>query len=403
MAALTRLGVDNFILVSLDLPTHEALVAIGAPSFFFETHYTDVVVGVGAASASRAYRAPLLNYKWKLVVAVLKRGVSVLLADLDTVFLRDFRPLLGQSQSHIIAARGISKGLIIRMPLLLLRSCVEVLHLMPRLIAAIAHWRDDEVALNKILSGVVAWAEPPLRPSTFDRFVEGKTFRSILSAPSSGISSAPFAPSSQTLGTGGGSALDPTLRLTLVPNRLYRLYECTRGHPAETAIAMHCNNEVTDLSSEADLHFGAGLQSSLVMTRAGKLKDQSKPAQKVLSAPNSDLDSGEFTRLRLNELGLWMLHHKWRQQFDLIQTRINRNTAKIGDGPRGLEWSDCKQWLLDNTAWRYPSEAESKRGVESGTGQNHIITGHNLKHNCRYTSRSAYSSASSTAPAIICT
>jgi hypothetical protein len=149
MAALNRLHVDNFVLVSLDLPTHEALVAVGAPSFFFETHYIGAVTGVGASSQNRASQSSLLTYKWKLVVAVLKRGVSTLLADLDTVFLRDFRSLLDQSQSHIIAARGTSKGQIIRTPLIFLRSCIEVLHLMPRLVGAIAHFKDDEAALNK--------------------------------------------------------------------------------------------------------------------------------------------------------------------------------------------------------------------------------------------------------------
>jgi len=33
-------------------------------------------------------------------------------------------------------------------------------------------------------------------------------------------------------------------------------------------------------------------------------------------------EGGEFARLRLTELGLWMLAPKWRQQFDLIQVCV---------------------------------------------------------------------------------
>ena len=302
MASLRRVGISSFVVVSLDLPTHEALAAIGAPSFFHETHYADVAVGVGASGSSRAYRASLLSYKWKVVAAVLKRGVATLLTDLDTVVLRDFRPVLDHSRSHVIAGRGTTKQLLVRMPFLLLRSCVEVLHVLPRLVADVAKYRDDEYALNKLLAGVVAWAEPPLKAQ--DRFVEGRTFRPVAKVPAASGSAA-----------GSGGALDLALRLTLIPNRLLRLYECTKGHPAETALVMHCGNENLTSSS-------GGLP--LLMTRSGQLveREAADLASSKAALTAADLTSGEggeFARLRLTELGLWMLSPNWRQQFDLIQ------------------------------------------------------------------------------------
>ena len=57
---------------------------------------------------------------------------------------------------------------------------MEVLHLLPKLVAAVAASADEELALNRVLNGIVAWQEPPLRPDTVDRFIEGKTIRSVL-------------------------------------------------------------------------------------------------------------------------------------------------------------------------------------------------------------------------------
>ena len=310
MASLRRVGVSSFIVVSLDLPTHEALSAIGAPSFFHETHYADVAVGVGASGSSRAYRASLLSYKWKVLAAILKRGVATLLTDVDSVVLRDFRPLLDQSRSHIIGGRGNTKQLLVRLPFLLVRSCVEVLHVLPRLIADIAKYRDDEYALNKLLAGIVAWAEPPLKAQ--DRFVEGRTFRPVGGGGPLGHASGSA--------TGTGGALDLALRLTLIPNRLLRLYECTKGHPAETALVMHCGNE--------NLTTATGAKQPLVMTRSGQLVEPSSSSSSSSIATSmltttaglsGSTEGGEFARLRLTELGLWMLTPKWRQQFDLIQ------------------------------------------------------------------------------------
>ena len=302
MASLSRVGIDSYIIISLDLPTHESLAAIGAPTFFHETHYANAGVGVGASSSSRAYRASLLGYKWRVVSAILKRGVSTLLSDLDVVVLRDFRPLLDQSRSHIIAGRGSTKQLLIRMPFVLLRSCVEVIHLLPRLVAAVTRFRDDEYALNHLLGGSVAWAEPPLRQSTFDQFIEGKTFRSI------GVGQDTMETS--TMAPGAGGSLDPVLRLTLIPNRLVRLYECTKGHPAESALLIHCGNENATLKAT---------ELSLVMTRNGKLVEPRRPTSALLTSPDGSVEGGEFTKVRLTELGIWMLHPKWSQQYDLIQ------------------------------------------------------------------------------------
>ncbi len=103
MAALNRVHIDSFIVLSLDLPSHEALLAVGAPSFYHETHL--IPYGSGSASTNekavvqkdakpmsqhlkegyRTGRASVLLYKWKVVNAILKRGVSVLLSDADSV------------------------------------------------------------------------------------------------------------------------------------------------------------------------------------------------------------------------------------------------------------------------------------------------------------------------------
>ena len=255
---------------------------------------------------------------------------------------------------------------------------------MPRLVATIVAHRDDEFALNKVLSGAVAWAEPPLRLSTFDHFVEGSTFRSVAGARGNANleNKPPALPSAA-----GGSALDPALRLTLVPNRLLRIYECTKGHPAETALIMHCANEVVASSPE---------KPSLVMSRSGKLVEPGRPVQ-PLTTPDGDVEGSEFARQRLSELGLWMLSPTWRQKFDLVQSRVHRNVVPGSAGPRGLDWSEFKAWIRENTAWTLPEAsnraapvtaavvfgAGRKRGPSSTRSS--VISGHNLKRNCRHT------------------
>jgi len=436
MAALHRAGVDTYLIVSLDLPAHESLAAVGAPTFFHETHYAEASVGVGSTGSSRAFRATLLAYKWKLVTAVLKRGVSVLLSDLDVVVLRDFRAVLDQSSAHIVAGRGTTKQLLVRLPFLLLRSCVEVLHLLPRLVATVAKVKDDEYALNMVLSGAVAWAEPPLAPQAFDHFVEGRTVRAGGGVAPTVVGAAPGAASA---GAASGAAMADAgaaaaahaaaaglplgLRVTLVPNRLLRLYECTQGHPAETSLAMHCANEV----SRPDGARGP----ALVMTRSGRLVEPARPVKDHLTVPSAEDEGGEFAKLRLTELGLWLLSPRWQQQWDLIQSKAHRNTVEGPGGGTGplfnRDWPAFKAWVEDVTAWTLP-EASNRDGRSGlfgsagtprpadaavfGSARKHAggkggsptgrVSGHNLKRNCRHTLPVGLE-ADYTLPAIRCT
>lgn len=288
VAALHRVGCFSHLVLSLDHACHESLTAIGVPSFFHETHSTD------AASSSSGN---LGTYKWKVIFAILRRGVTVVSCDLDSVVLRNFRSVVEQSQSHIISGKGISKGTIIRSQFIVLRSSVEVLNMFPLLLNLLSRVKDDEVALNRMFNGVIRWAKPPLGTVASDEFIEGRSFRSF-----SIIANGPLSSST-------GSTLDPLIRITLVPNRLFRLHECDRGHPVESALFMHCTSRTMNKT-----------RRDLVIDRQGKLVERKQPSSEA--EQGGYRDTADAIQARLVEVGCWILSPKWKQQFDLIQVDI---------------------------------------------------------------------------------
>lgn len=379
IASLQRINIENYLIVSLEQTAHEALDSMSVASFFHETHDNkDVILASSSSNANaiqRQYLVSLLSYKWKLLSAVLKRGVSVLFADADTVFIRDLRPMFEASHSHIIVGRGQSKGLIIRSPVILLRSSVEVLHLLPRLIAATAHFKSDEVAINRVFNGVIGWDTPPLKTDARDRFIEGKTFRSV-----STTSGALFDTLSGQLEGAATSTstlkgpLDSSLRLTLVPNRVFRYYECNKGFPLETAYLMHCGNDTLTTAEE----------EGMVMSRVGKL--QAPVKRPVVQVKQLDYLTGDIAHDRLVESGIWMLSPRWRQQFQLIQAKINRH---VPGEVTHFGYDQLHAWLREVTVWSLPEvniesvvygAAAKKKRQPAST----VVSGHNVKRNCRY-------------------
>lgn len=414
--------------------------------------------------------------------------------------LRDFRPLIEEATSagaHIIIGRGVTKKRLLRTPFALFRSCIEVLHLVPRIVSSIAVTADDELALNRILSGVIGWQEPPLRPDTRDRFIEGKATRSLLFKVSdTGIGNSEISPSKSVeapvLPIRG--ALDPPLRALLVPNRLLRIYDCKEGHPLETALVMHCSDRdfaksfgatntrlrqrregrhqilsplsktdtMEELEWPTDEEFrneqlgGPPLTSldalsgvrkathSLRMTRHGQLVEvperprDSTPVQfseraallnalrsrsstsikslRSSSESETSIDAAEVARLKLRDVMLWLLEPEWRQQYDLIQTRVNRHTVRhVYESkpqstqrfptPVRMNHLENRQWLSDITTSAYFSdlrtnefvgnEHNKERGIQQNTRAakrqarntklqiNPLISSHNIKRRCK--------------------
>eukprot|EP00615_Pteridomonas_danica_P004836 CAMPEP_0114360180 /NCGR_PEP_ID=MMETSP0101-20121206/23637_1 /TAXON_ID=38822 ORGANISM="Pteridomonas danica, Strain PT" /NCGR_SAMPLE_ID=MMETSP0101 /ASSEMBLY_ACC=CAM_ASM_000211 /LENGTH=251 /DNA_ID=CAMNT_0001504221 /DNA_START=252 /DNA_END=1007 /DNA_ORIENTATION=+ len=251
-----------------------------------------------------------------------------------------------------------------------------------------------------MLKGLIAWNEPPLKTDTRDHFIEGKTIRSVstdhgavfdtLSGKLDGSSSFSSSSSSSLKGP-----LDASLRFTLAPNRVFRLYDCYKGFPLETAFLMHCGNETRP---NGDLSIG------LVMNRAGKLIEPVRPTQKPRGVAGVMM-TGDATKDRLHELGLWMLSPKWRQQFDLIQSRIHTH---VPGESRSFQWDQFRGWIVENTVWSLPEKPSMSESVSYGaarkspTKASTIVSAHNLKRNCRYTPPSP-EDAPFVLPAIKCT
>ena len=76
---------------------------------------------------------------------------------------------------------------------------------------------------------------------------------------------------------------------------------------------------------------------------------------------------------------------------------MHRNTAQGGAAPRGFDWAEFGEWIRDNTAWTLPETHNRPMGgmsdqVQFGaarkpskrSNKNNVISGHNLKRNCRH-------------------
>jgi len=100
--------------------------------------------------------------------------------------------------------------------------------------------------------------------------------------------------------------------------------------------------------------------------------------------------------------------------FVSVQSRVHRNTVQGGVAPRGFGWSEFGAWIHDNTAWTLPDPhvpgalseevqfGAARKASKKKKNTNSVISGHNLKRNCRHQLPIGLEAAFM-APAIKCT
>jgi hypothetical protein len=161
LIAIHRLGIRNYLVVSLDETMHAFLVERGFPSVL------------------RKMEGPLHNL-WRLRLVVLRElcsyGVHVIHSDIDAVWLRDPIPeFFSRDADHLVVSQGTvwpddvlrRQGFVLCCGLFYLRSSSETMTLLDHMLLDIVTTNDDQISLNRLISASVTWDRQPKNPYQF--------------------------------------------------------------------------------------------------------------------------------------------------------------------------------------------------------------------------------------------
>jgi len=151
LIAIHRLGIRNYLVVSLDEAMHAFLVERGFPSIL------------------RQMEGPLHNL-WRLRLVVLREicsyGVDVIHSDIDAVWLRDpVTEYFSRDADHLVVSQGTvwpddvlkRQGFVLCCGLFYLRSSGETMTLLDHMLRDIVSTNDDQISLNRLISASVTW------------------------------------------------------------------------------------------------------------------------------------------------------------------------------------------------------------------------------------------------------
>jgi hypothetical protein len=161
LVAIDRLGLRNYLIVSLDEPIHDFLAERGFPTVF------DRLDG------------PLSDL-WRLRLTALRRlcahGVDVIHSDIDAVWLRDPIPgYFSQQADDLVISQGTvwpydiveKQGFVLCCGLFYLRGNQASLALLDEVLRDIAATNDDQISLNRLVSASVEWNRQLTNPYQF--------------------------------------------------------------------------------------------------------------------------------------------------------------------------------------------------------------------------------------------
>lgn len=152
LIAVHRLGISNYLVISLDEQIHTFLSERGFPS---------ALISLDGS----------LEELWNLRVQILRElcahGIHVIHSDADAVWLRDPIPgFFSQHADDLVISQGTiwpedclrKQGFVLCCGLFYLRSSAATLTLMEELRKDMVNTRDDQVTLNRLVSTSITWA-----------------------------------------------------------------------------------------------------------------------------------------------------------------------------------------------------------------------------------------------------
>jgi hypothetical protein len=161
LVAIHRIGVRNYLVVSLDETIHAFLADRGFPSVLIKMD------------------GPLHNL-WRLRLVILRElcahGVDVIHSDIDAVWLRDPIPeYFSRHADHLVISQGTvwpddvlkKQGFVLCCGLFYLRSGSETLTLLDDVLRDIATTNDDQISLNRLIYASVTWDRQLISPYQF--------------------------------------------------------------------------------------------------------------------------------------------------------------------------------------------------------------------------------------------
>jgi hypothetical protein len=161
LIAIHRLGIRNYLVVSLDETIHAFLVERAFPSVLIKMD------------------GPLRNL-WRLRLVILRElcahGVDVIHSDIDAIWLRDPIPeYFSRDADHLVISQGTvwpedvlrRQGFVLCCGLFYLRSNNATLSLLDDLLHDIATTNDDQISLNRLINASVTWDKQLTNPYQF--------------------------------------------------------------------------------------------------------------------------------------------------------------------------------------------------------------------------------------------
>jgi hypothetical protein len=222
LIAVHRLGISNYLVVSLDEQIHSFLAERGFPS---------------ALMRLQGSLAELWNLRVQILHELCAHGTHVIHSDADAVWLRDPIPaFFSQDADHLVISQGTiwpedclrKQGFVLCCGLFYLRSSAEALTLMDQVMKEMVNTSDDQVTLNHLVSASVTWTWDSRR--TYEFVFRG---RRVL------CSEEPIR----------GRASETGLRVTMLPHHLFQ-----RVHmPSRSAYVKHLIRDKTAETMLANL------------------------------------------------------------------------------------------------------------------------------------------------------
>lgn len=170
LIGLNRLGIHNYLIVSLDTEIHDFLEPRGFPTVLYPLE--------GPVSDLWSLRA-------KIFLDLCANGIDFIHSDADAIWLKNPIPrYFVESGHHIVASQGTiwprdivrKQGFVFCCGLLYIKSCAQTLTLLNDVAVDMASSRDDQASFNRMIFGrQLCWAGPKVPSYTLTH--ENQEFR----------------------------------------------------------------------------------------------------------------------------------------------------------------------------------------------------------------------------------